>query len=200
MADIKKDTFVYEYGGGIYINPTNRCTNNCRFCLRNLTDGIAGTELWLSREPSAEEIIEDLKPLLPLKKITFCGFGEPMLALDMMKAVSEFAKNNGIYVKVNTNGQANLYYRRDVLPDLKGLVNGFSISLNASNAEKYQTECQSIYGMSAYASILYFAKEAVALGFDTTLSVVDYLPEEEIEACRKISDEVGAVFCVRHMA
>ncbi len=199
MADMKKDTYVYEYGGGVYINPTNQCTNRCRFCLRNDRDGVAEHDLWMEKEPSAVDIITDLKPFLPKKKITFCGFGEPMMRLDIIKAVSEFAKQNGIYVKVNTNGQANLFYGRDILPELKGLVDGFSISLNASTATDYQAECQSIYGEDAYPALLDFAKQSVALGFDTTLSVVDYLSENEIEACRKISDDIGAVFRVRHM-
>ncbi len=199
MSEAKKDTLVYEYGGGVYINPTNRCTNRCRFCLRNNSDGVADHDLWLSKEPTAEEIIADLTPFLPTKKITFCGFGEPMMRLDIIETVSAFAKENGVYVKVNTNGQANLFYGRDVLPSLVGLVDGFSISLNASNAADYQTECRSVYGEDAYPAILDFARRSVALGFDTTLSVVDYLPESEIEACRKISDDIGAVFRVRHM-
>ncbi len=25
------DTYVYEYGSGLYVNLTNRCNNNCAF-------------------------------------------------------------------------------------------------------------------------------------------------------------------------
>ena len=198
MAKQKKDTYVYEYGGKTYINPTNKCTNNCRFCLRNNQDGVANHDLWLKREPSAEEIIRDLKPLLPLEKVTFCGFGEPMMALDVIKEVAKYAKENNIYVKINTNGQANLYHGYDVLPELVGLVDEFSISLNASNAQKYQEECQSIYGKEAYPALLAFAKAAVIAGFAVTLSVVDVLDAEEIARCESIANEVGATFRVRH--
>ena len=31
-------TITYEYGGNLYVNPTNRCNFNCEFCLRNYWD------------------------------------------------------------------------------------------------------------------------------------------------------------------
>jgi len=198
MAGERKDIYVYTYHGGVYINPTNNCTNNCVFCLRNDRNGVADNDLWLKKEPTAEEIIADLKPLLPVEKITFCGFGEPMMRLDVIKEVAKFAKDNGIFVKINTNGQADLIYGRDVLPDLVGLVDAFSISLNASTAEKYQDECQSIYGEAAFPALLSFTKRALTAGFNTTLSVVDVLPPDEIERCEKIAKDIGATFRVRH--
>ena len=44
MTGEKKDVYVYTYHGGVYINPTNHCTNNCIFCLRNDRDGVADVE------------------------------------------------------------------------------------------------------------------------------------------------------------
>ena len=50
--------FVYELDGNLYINLTNRCSNACTFCVRNGKDDYFGHELWLEREPSAEEVIQ----------------------------------------------------------------------------------------------------------------------------------------------
>ena len=41
---------VYSLEGKIYINLTNRCTNDCIFCLRKDKDDVCGQELWLDSE------------------------------------------------------------------------------------------------------------------------------------------------------
>ena len=48
------DTYVYEYGSGLYVNLTNRCNNNCAFCLRHTNQGVGRHRLWLEHEPTAE--------------------------------------------------------------------------------------------------------------------------------------------------
>ena len=52
------DTFVYVLGDALYINLTNRCTNRCDFCIRNENAGVGGYNLWLEREPTAQEVID----------------------------------------------------------------------------------------------------------------------------------------------
>ena len=68
--------YVYEYGDSLYINLTNKCPNNCEFCLRNFKNGVGEDDLRLSREPNFEDVKEALS-LFPLKKydeIVFCGY------------------------------------------------------------------------------------------------------------------------------
>ena len=48
----KDNVYAYLYGGNIYVNLTNRCCNNCTFCLRNTGDGVSGSVLWLEKEPT----------------------------------------------------------------------------------------------------------------------------------------------------
>ncbi|MBO7151780.1 MAG: radical SAM protein, partial [Clostridia bacterium] len=72
--------FVYEFEGKLYINLTNKCPNDCEFCVRNIRNGIGEDDLRLTREPNFEDLKEDLS-LYPLKKygeIVFCGYGEPL--------------------------------------------------------------------------------------------------------------------------
>ena len=56
-------TITYEYGGNLYVNTTNRCNFNCNFCLRHNNSGgsIYTHNLWLEREPTREEILEDIE-------------------------------------------------------------------------------------------------------------------------------------------
>ncbi len=194
------NTYVYEFDGNLYLNLTNRCPNNCEFCLRQFKDGVAGSELWLKREPTLDDIIEDIS-LFDLNKyseVVFCGFGEPMCNLSMISQIGPYLKNKGKKLRINTNGLGNLINKMDNVPKLiKSYIDFISISLNASTPEMYQEICRSQYGEQAFFEMLKFAKQCVDEGINTTMSVVDFVGEEEIEACRKIVEQTGAHFRVR---
>lgn len=192
--------FVYEYGDSLYINLTNKCPNNCEFCLRNFKNGVGEDDLRLSREPNFEDVKEALS-LFPLKKydeIVFCGFGEPMCALSVLSQVGPYLKRLGLKTRVNTNGLGGLWNKRGDVPQLiSKYIDAVSISLNASNRELYQEICRSKYGEEAFDAIIDFTKGCVENGIDTTLTVVDFIGEDEINECRKLADELGAKFRVR---
>ena len=192
--------YVYEYGDSLYINLTNKCPNNCEFCLRNFKNGVGEDDLRLSREPNFEDVKEALS-LFPLKKydeIVFCGFGEPMCALSVLSQVGPYLKRLGLKTRVNTNGLGGLWNKRDDVPQLiSKYIDAVSISLNASNRELYQEICRSKYGEEAFDAIIDFTKGCIENGIDTTLTVVDFIGEDEIAECRKLADELGAKFRVR---
>ena len=192
--------YVYEYGDSLYINLTNKCPNNCEFCLRNFKNGVGEDDLRLSREPNFEDVKEALS-LFPLKKydeIVFCGFGEPMCALSVLSQVGPYLKRLGLKTRVNTNGLGGLWNKRGDVPQLiSKYIDAVSISLNASNRELYQEICRSKYGEEAFDAIIAFTTGCVENGIDTTLTVVDFIGEDEIAECRKLADELGAKFRVR---
>lgn len=194
------NNYVYEFGDSLYLNLTNRCPNNCEFCIRNIKKGVSGNDLWLIKEPTVEELIEDISlfPLKKYKEVVFCGFGEPMCALSLISQVAPYLKSKGCKTRINTNGLGNLINNRDDVPELIApYIDYVSISLNASNAKTYQEICRSKYGEGAFDAMLAFAKGCVDAGIDTTMSVVDFIGEEEIEACRRLVATTGAHFRVR---
>ena len=191
------DVYVYKYCGNTYINLTNRCNNDCDFCIRHNSDELAGSNLWLKKEPEAEDVIAALKSSGMSDEVVFCGYGEPTLRLDVLKKVAEFIKSTGRKVRINTNGLANAYYERNIAPELKGLADTVSISLNAPNAEKYDSVCHSIYGIKAFNYLLGFTRDCVNEGIDTVLTVVDVIPGSDIEICRQIAQRCGARLRVR---
>lgn len=194
------NNYVYEFGDSLYLNITNRCPNKCEFCIRNIKDGVAGNDLWLLKEPTYQELIDDLSlyPLSKYKEIVFCGFGEPLCNLSMLSQIGPYLKRKGLKIRVNTNGLGNLINKRDDVARLiSSYVDCVSISLNASTAETYQEICRSKYGEQAFYAMLQFAKDCVDVGIDTTMSVVDFIGEEEIEACRNLVASTGAKFRVR---
>ena len=104
------DTYVYEYGSGLYINLTNRCNNNCAFCLRHTNQGVGRHRLWLEHEPTAEQVIEKMQNLSAYEEVVFCGFGEPTLAWETLKPVSythlDVYKRQGDAVGPGSHGRA----------------------------------------------------------------------------------------------
>ncbi len=194
------NNYVYEFGDSLYLNITNRCPNNCEFCIRNIKDGVSGSDLWLLKEPTFQELVDDISmyDLKKYKEVVFCGFGEPTCNLSMISQIAPYLKKKGCKIRINTNGLANLINKRDDVAKLIApYIDSVSISLNASNAQVYQEICRSKFGEDAFYAMLKFAKDCVDAGIDTTMSVVDFIGEEEVEACRKLALEAGAHFKVR---
>ena len=195
---MKQDVYVYTHAGALYINLTNRCTNECVFCVRSKMDGIDGSNLWLENEPEAADIIALLGDMEGFEEVVFCGFGEPLIKLDEVLAIAKYVKEKGKKTRVNTNGHASAYHQKDVPQLLKGLIDVVSISLNATDAKRYQQLCRSIYHTEAFNHVLDFARDCVKAGIRTKLSVVDIIGKEEVDQARQIAEEIGAELKVRH--
>lgn len=206
MANI----LVYKLDGKIYINLTNKCTNDCIFCLRKDKSDVKGQELWLdSEEFTAKDVIEQLKTIksqssnllyIQTSEIIFCGYGEPMLKLDILKEVARYIKENypQTKIRVNTNGHANYVYKRNVVPELKGLIDEFSVSLNGENSKEYDELSQPVFD-NAYEEVKKFIKACSDEGIDVVASVVEGYKGRHInlEKCEKIAADLGAKFRVR---
>lgn len=192
---------VYKYQGGLYVNLTNRCTNKCKFCIRFTPSGVDQIDLWLEHEPSVDEIINALKDsgFTSYKEVIFCGFGEPLMRADAVLEVCRFikAQDKNIKTRINTNGHGNKIAGRDITPDMEGLVDTLSISLNAENAKKYNEICVCDYGEEGFYDMLDFAKVAKDHVPNVVLSIVDVIGKDEIEECRKIAEKIGVTFRVR---
>jgi TatD DNase family protein len=187
---------TYPIRNSLYLNITNRCTAACTFCVRYHTDFVKGHNLRLAEEPTAEEIIADIGDPTRYAEIVFCGYGEPLLRLDVVKTVSAEVKRRGGKVRIDTNGHANLIHKRNVLPELAGLVDAVSVSLNAQNGELYEKLSQPKFGPGTYDAVKEFIGEAKKYIPDVTATVVS-APGVDIEACRKIAEELDAKFRVR---
>lgn len=192
---------VYELDKKVYINLTNRCTNECIFCLRQDKDDVCGQELWLDSEDfTSEDVIEQLKKFNLSSEVIFCGYGEPMLKFEVLRQVAKYIKETypKIKIRVNTNGHANFIYKKNVVPELVGLVDEFSVSLNASNAEEYDELSQPKFE-NAYEEVKKFIKCSADAGIETVASIVDGYKGRrlDVEKCREIAESLGAKLRVR---
>ncbi|MGN0305896.1 MAG: TIGR04100 family radical SAM protein [Lachnospiraceae bacterium] len=198
MAEI-----IYTYHNQVYANITNKCNCNCEFCVRSLHDGVGEADnLWMKGEPTLGEIKEamDNFDFSHFQELVFCGYGEPTCALENLLAAAAYAKEKwGLTTRLNTNGLANRYHGRNVVPELAKVIDRVSISLNAPDAEKYQRIVRPIHE-NAFADMLAFADLAKEAFVHTQLSIVDVLAQEEIEACRRLADEHGIYLRIRKFA
>lgn len=195
-------SILYRYGSTYYINLTNRCPCRCSFCVRNSTPRLGDADsLWLDHEPTAGEVMEALRSvdLSGSREVVFCGYGEPTERLDVLKEVArgirdEFGKN----VRLDTNGLGNLINDRDIVPELVGLVDSVSISLNAPDSETYMDVCRPDFGERAYPAILGFIEECRRLIGNVTVSVVGgSISDEAEEECRRMAEGFDVRFRVR---
>jgi TatD family-associated radical SAM protein len=198
------DTYAYILEDNLYINLTNLCTNDCIFCIRSLNDAVAGSNLNLQSEKiKIEDVLDQVKEKITpqVKEVVFCGYGEPTLKLDLIKQVAEFTKKHYPHLptRINTNGQANVIYKRNVVPELKGLIDKVSISLNSDNAEQYQELSKSKFGNEIYEDVKTFAKLCQDSGIDTTLTIVTGYQNNiiNVDNCQKIADELGVKLRIR---
>ena len=206
MANI----LVYLLDGKIYINLTNRCTNDCIFCLRKDKDDVVGQTLWLDNDNSnADDVIKQFEEKrnelltthnLPFKEVIFCGYGEPMLKFDVMKQVAKYIKDKypETKIRVNTNGHANYVYKKNVVPECKGLIDEFSVSLNGSTKEEYDELSQPKFD-EAYDEMKKFIKACSDEGISVVASVVEGYKGRHLDLakCEEIAKSLGAKFRVR---
>ena len=194
---------LYDYASGLYANLTNRCPCRCEFCIRTMVDSLGDADsLWLKREPTVDDVKELLKEwdLSRYTELVFCGYGEPMERLDDVLDPCRYIKGTtNLKTRINTNGLSDLLHDRGTAPELKGLVDAISISLNAASAEKYDALCHPKFGLESWPAILKFTENVKKYVPDVTMSVVGgTIPKEDVEICRHIAEEqLGVKFRVR---
>lgn len=198
----KSMTILYKVHNNLYINLTNRCSSACTFCLRQTRDHMEDSDsLWLEHEPSVEEVTEAFKhvDVSSFDEIVFCGFGEPTERFDTLIEVARFIKENyNKPIRINTNGQGDLINNRRIAPDMKGLIDTISISLNTPTADKYHAIVRSQFGDKAFDAMLAFAKDAKDYVPSVILSTVDTtLTKEEEAECQAICDRLGVTYRIR---
>ncbi len=193
---------LYKVHNNLYVNLTNRCPCACTFCLRQNMDHVGESKsLWLEREPSAEEVIAEFSKfdMSQYDEVVFCGFGEPTEAFEVLKKVAAFVKETyHMPIRLNTNGLGNLVNGRDITPEMEGLIDTVSISLNTPNADRYHELVRSKFGDKSFDAMLDFARSCTKYVPNVVMSTVDTTITKEEEAeCRKICDTIGAKYRIR---
>jgi GTP 3',8-cyclase len=186
----------------LYLNITNKCSNNCWFCIRNFKQGVAGFNLKLTRDPSAEEIISALSKVLNLQdweSIVFCGFGEPTSRLDVLLEVARWIRKNykrQVELRVDTNGHGyKLNPERDVAQDLVAAgITKVSVSLNAGDKETYNEICRPTFENAYEAVQDFICRAKMVLQVEAT---VVRMPEVNVEKAKIAAEKLGVPLKIR---
>ena len=104
---------AYRIRNSLYLNITNRCSNRCSFCAKFDDYTVKGHFLHLDHEPDAAEVLAAVGDPVGYEEVVFCGYGEPLLRLDLIKEVAAELKKKGCRIRINTDGQANAGVRQE---------------------------------------------------------------------------------------
>jgi TatD DNase family protein len=191
---------VYPIRRSLYVNVTNECSNRCTFCPRSGGDLVVkGHDLHLEAAPTAAEMIRALERSRPenYEEVVFCGFGEPTLRLDAVKQVARAVKDRWrLPTRLNTNGQGSAINGRDIVPELVGLIDAVSVSLDAPDAATYERLCRPTLP-NAFAAVCDFLRAAKGR-IPTVRATAVAVPGLDLEAVRRLArEDLGVEFEVR---
>jgi len=196
IGEMGAPRIAYPLRDSLYLNLTIRCNADCVFCDRKGEAIVKGHNLRIEHEPTTEEVIREIGDPKQYAEIVFCGYGEPTIRLDAIKEVARWVKEKGGKTRLNTDGHGNIINKRNILPELAGLIDAVSISLNSTDPQQYG-ELMRIDGEKFFPAMIEFAKEAVKVIPKVTMTVVD-LSEVDLEKARELVEkEIGAVFYTR---
>lgn len=205
----EKQSVVYRFQNGFYVNITNRCPNLCFFCIKNKWSmDFRGYNLGLEKEPSAEEVLSEIKKewqKAKFEELVFCGYGEPTMRLEVLTDIAKAVKGgtlgkdiSGIKIRLNTIGLGNLVNGRDITDDLKEVLDAVVISLNTTDPVQWVkiVRPDKKYESRGFESVKEFIALCAGKIKNTSITAVD-LKEVDMEKLRKYAQKLGIKFRIR---
>lgn len=188
-------------GKKLYVNLTNKCPCACTFCIRQNADGAYGSDsLWLEHDPNLDEVKAAFSAwkLAGFTELVFCGYGEPTEALDLMLETAKYAKSlpDCPPIRLNTNGLSDLIHGKPTAHLLAGLIDTVSVSLNAGTKQEYLAVTRPKWD-NAYEAMQQFASDCKQHVQNVMFTVVDVIPQAEIDAAQAVADKLGIPLRVR---
>jgi TatD DNase family protein len=195
IGEMPGPRFTYTLRDSLYINLTIRCNADCVFCDRKVEAVIKGHNLRIEREPEADEVVREIGDPTRYREIVFCGYGEPTIRLDVLKEVARAVKAKGGRTRLNTDGHGNVINKRNIVPELVGLIDAVSVSLNTADPEQYGRLMK--IDSRFFGEMVAFAKECVRSIGLVMMTIVD-LPEVDAERAKQLVEkEIGGEFVTR---
>jgi len=140
----RRTDLVYTLNDRIYMNITGQCSNGCRFCIREKSDGIGGFLLRHGAEPDGGRLrrLVGMLDSREHEELVFCGYGEPTMRPDLLRELAASASGRGFRVRLNTNGLCLAWLSPEETLGMLAPFETVSVSLNASGPEEYQDLCR----------------------------------------------------------
>jgi TatD family-associated radical SAM protein len=208
--DVAMLTLVYRYRTGLYVNLTNRCPTACSFCIkRKWKMGYRGNDLDLGgKEPGAADYAGSIRAAWdrgPFDELVFCGYGEPTMRLAELAAIAKAVRSGALApvpaklrIRVNTNGLGSLINGRDIVPELKGLVDSVHVSLNTADPAQWLQLMRPspAYAGNGFESAVGFASRAARELPEAVVTAIDGVGAD-LDKVRALAARIGAAFRAR---
>lgn len=206
----KKPVIVYRYGAALYVNLTNSCPTACSFCIKSSWRmDYRGSNLDLGgTEPSPADVVALAKAewqAAPFKELVFCGYGEPTMRLQALAACARLVRSGraepipaSLRMRLNTNGLANAVWGRNVVPELKGLIDSVHVSLNTSDPGQWLELMRPMepWKATGFEKVKEFIREASLLLPEAVATAVEQ-PGVDMEKFRALASSLGAEARIR---
>ena len=196
IGPAERPSIVYKLKNALYVNLTLRCSADCVFCDRKGEAVVKGFSLKIDQEPTVEDLVQAIGDPTRYDEIVFCGYGEPTVRLDAVKEVSLAIKQKGGKVRLNTNGHGNILNGRDIVPELVGLIDAVSVSLNTADPHQYG-ELMRVDGERYHRAMIEFATSSKRLIGSVVMTLVDVPEVNTARARTLVEDELGLELRVR---
>jgi TatD DNase family protein len=169
----------------------------CPYCIKQKWAGkFRGNSLKLDKEPTIEQVIESIGDPTKYGEIIFCGYGDALIRLPEVIEISKWLKSKNVRVRINTAGLANKYYGKNILSQLKGLIDVISISLNGSNPYEHNKLNNPMFKEESFDEIVNFAKLAKDYIQTVVITAVE-LPGLDVSKVKEIAKSIGVHFRTR---
>jgi TatD DNase family protein len=169
----------------------------CPYCVKHKWfNNFNGNNLKLEREPSYEEVIESIGDPKKYNEVVFCGYGDSLINLEIVKEIARWINRHYGKVRINTAGLANRYYGRNILPELKEFVDVISISLNGSNSREYNELNKPMFKEESFDEVIEFAKKAKDCIPEVVITAVESLGFDVLKV-EEIAKKIGVKFRMR---
>ncbi|MGD0338173.1 MAG: TatD family hydrolase [Bacteroidota bacterium] len=196
IGSLDPPRIVYQLKNALYINLTIRCNADCVFCDRKGEAVIKGHNLRITEEPTAQEVIDQIGDPTKYDEIVFCGYGEPTIRLDELKDIARWVKEHGGKVRINTDGHGSVINKRNIVPELVGLIDSVSISLNSTDPEQYG-RLMRIDGPRFYPAMLEFARQCQKYLPEVVMSIVGMDEVDQEKAKEFVEKTLGMKYRMR---
>ncbi|MBI4802043.1 MAG: radical SAM protein [Elusimicrobia bacterium] len=202
---------VYRHKTGLYVNLTNRCPTACVFCIKNEWKMFyRGSDLNLDgAEPEAGAftgLIKDAWLQKSFDELVFCGYGEPTMRLETLIKIARAVKTgqglspvpDELRIRLNTNGLGSLINGRDIVPELKGLIDSVHVSLITVDAVQWLALMRPgpEYARNGFESALTFVRAAARVLPETVVTAIAGIGAD-LGKIRALAGELGAGIRIR---
>lgn len=171
----KRDDFIS-------INITNKCPNNCPFCIRDIYKGWNENEnLYLNKEPTIIQIEDNINSYIRqnktninnIKNVNICGYGEPLMRLyeipKIVKIIHSIFNKNTEITLITSGWIYKMFPKKYVIDSLikaqKNGLNKIKISLHSVNNEQFIKRFRPIFQNVKIDDSILFIKLCKSIGF-----------------------------------